>query len=173
MMSLSSKQPSKKAETHSILPKQPSKKAEAHSRPPKQPLGVYFQQQSMTHSHPREGESDYHSGFLPWTLNFAPASAISPPRGSWWGLEPRLRRLLWATLNLHQGFFEGKKIATMKYTKTKTLTHHGKIHTAMKITRILNTIIAPWNISPFIVLTSTKIRIIFHISNCFADFLHL
>ena len=65
MMSLSSKQPSKKAETHSILPKQPSKKAEAHSRPPKQPLGVYFQQQSMTHSHPREGESDYHSGFLP------------------------------------------------------------------------------------------------------------
>lgn len=57
MMSLSSKQPSKKAETHSILPKQPSKKTEMHSRPPKQPLGVYFQPQSMTHSHPREGES--------------------------------------------------------------------------------------------------------------------
>jgi len=71
MMSLSSKQPSKKAETHSILPKQPSKKtemhsilpkqpsrkAETHSRPPKQPLGVNFQPQSMPHSHPREGES--------------------------------------------------------------------------------------------------------------------
>ena len=51
------KQPSKKAETHSILPKQPSRKAETHSRPPKQPLGVNFQPQSMTHSHPREGES--------------------------------------------------------------------------------------------------------------------
>lgn len=57
MMSLSSKQPSKKAETHSILPKQPSRKAETHSRPPKQPLGVNFQPQSMPHSHPREGES--------------------------------------------------------------------------------------------------------------------
>ena len=46
-MSLSSKQPSKKAEMHSILPKQP--------------LGVYFQPQSMTHSHPREGGKYHYS----------------------------------------------------------------------------------------------------------------
>ena len=104
----------------------------------------------------------------PWTL---PRRQPSLPLGGvGGGLEPRLRRLLWATLNLHQGFFEGKKIATMKATKSPTVTHHGQRHTAMMITRILNTIIAPWNISPFIGLTSTKIRIIFHISNCFADF---
>ena len=60
----------------------------------------------------RSDKCDYHSGFLPWTLNFAPASAISPPRGSWWGawtaasppsvgnFEPS-SRILWGKENRH------------------------------------------------------------------------
>ena len=121
----------------------------------------------------RSDKCDYHSGFLPWTLIFAPASAISPPRGSWWGawtaasppsvgnFEPS-SRILWGKENRHD---ESHEEPNGNPPRPKTYGNDDNQNTEYYNCSLKH--------KPLIVLTITKIRIIFHISNCFADFLHL